>query len=59
MAVATNELHLMVQHPDMKRSSKKKPDDSLTTTTMILNPPILVLANKIDLENAMPIGQLE
>ena len=58
MAVASNELHLMVQHPDMQRSSKNK-DKSLTTTTMILNPPILVLANKIDLENAIPTSQVE
>ena len=56
MAVSTNELHLMVQHPDMKRPESSKKDKTLTT---ILNPPILVLANKIDLENAIPLSQVE
>ncbi|EFX86847.1 hypothetical protein DAPPUDRAFT_43340 [Daphnia pulex] len=48
MAVASNELLLMIQHPEMVKNRS-------TTTTGV---PILILANKSDLQVAIPIGQI-
>ena len=50
MAVASNELQLMIQHPEMVKNR------STTTTAGV---PILILANKSDLEVAIPIGQVK
>nr|CAH0105143.1 unnamed protein product [Daphnia galeata] len=47
MAVACNELQLMIQHPEMVKNR--------SSTAGV---PILILANKIDLEMAIPIGQI-
>jgi ADP-ribosylation factor-like protein 6 len=47
MAVACNELQLMIQHPEMVKNR---------SSTGV---PILILANKIDLEMAIPIGQVK
>ncbi|XP_032784164.1 ADP-ribosylation factor-like protein 6 isoform X1 [Daphnia magna] len=47
MAVACNELQLMIQHPEMVKNR---------STT--LGVPILILANKSDLDSAIPIGQI-
>lgn len=44
MAVASNELQLMMEHPEMVG----KP----------VRIPVLILANKSDLENAIPVGQV-
>ena len=43
MAVASNELQLMIQHPQMKNRAV----------------PILILANKSDLDNAVPCHQVK
>ena len=43
MSVANNELQMLLRHPEMERSSQV---------------PILVLANKADLPNAMPSVQV-
>lgn len=48
MAVACNELQLMIQHPEMVKNR---------STT--LGVPILILANKSDLDSAIPIGQVK
>ena len=48
MAVACNELQLMIQHPEMVKNR--------SSTAGV---PILILANKIDLEMAIPIGQVK
>ncbi len=45
MAVACNELELMIQHPEMMKNRSK-------------GVPILILANKSDLDTAIPIGQV-
>ena len=42
MSVAKNELHLLLQHPDMSKNAV----------------PILILANKADLSNALPSIQV-
>lgn len=47
MAVACNELQLMIQHPEMMKNR--------STTKGV---PILILANKSDLDTAIPIGQV-
>ena len=49
MSVASNELQLMIQHPEMVKSR-------CSTTTGV---PILILANKSDMEMAIPIGQVK
>lgn len=50
LAVAANELQLMLQHPDV--SKRQAANDSCRV-------PILVLANKSDLDSAIPIGQVK
>lgn len=52
MAVASNELLLMIQHPEMVKNRS-------TTTTTTGGVPILILANKSDLQVAIPIGQVK
>ena len=49
LAVAANELRLMLQHPDVRQAGN---GDSCRL-------PILVLANKTDLAAAIPIGQVK
>lgn len=51
MAVASNELLLMIQHPEMVKNR--------STTTPTTGVPILILANKSDLQVAIPIGQVK
>lgn len=46
MAVASNELQLMIQHPEMVKNRSNA------------GVPILILANKNDLNTSIPIGQV-
>lgn len=50
MAVASNELQLLIQHPEMVKNR---------STTIQQGVPILILANKSDLDMAIPIGQVK
>lgn len=60
MAVAANELQLMLQHPDMAnnrtRASASRDRQQGNDSRGV---PILVLANKSDLDSAIPIGQVK
>lgn len=51
MAVAANELQLMLEHPEMEKSRSRDAKQ--------LGVPILILANKSDLDNAIPISQVQ